>query len=113
MCNSPEAITRIKRELEVDQWNVLVVDVSPDRVDWVSWVEERMAAKTVLFVNLIPVGQFAPEEKLRIWASLVLQRERLIRLGVPIVFWMSYEDFGEIVQHIGDIFVNQLGLFRL
>jgi len=45
--------------------------------------------------------------------ALNFQRERLTRLGVPLVFWLSQNALGQVMQHAADVFAARSGLFFL
>jgi tetratricopeptide (TPR) repeat protein len=45
--------------------------------------------------------------------ALNFQRERLTRLGVPLVFWLSQNALGQVTQHAADVFAARSGLFFL
>ncbi len=43
--------------------------------------------------------------------ALNFQRERLSRLNVPLVFWLSQSALGQVMQHAADVFAARSGLF--
>nr|HID13983.1 tetratricopeptide repeat protein [Anaerolineae bacterium] len=51
------------------------------------------------------------EQIRRALRTLNFQRERLSRLNVPLVFWLSQNALGQMMQHAADIFAARSGLF--
>jgi len=58
-------------------------------------------------------GLAAPDDKdaARVLRALNFQRERISRLNVPLVFWLSQSTLGQVTQHAADIFAARSGLF--
>jgi len=51
------------------------------------------------------------EQIRRALRALNFQRERLSRLNVPLVFWLSQNGLGQVMQHAADVFAARSGLF--
>ena len=51
------------------------------------------------------------EQARRALRALNFQRERLSRLDVPLVFWLSQNTLGQVMQHAADVFAARSGLF--
>ena len=51
------------------------------------------------------------EQIRRALRALNLQRERLNRLNVPLVFWLSQNEIGQVMQHSADVFAARSWLF--
>jgi tetratricopeptide (TPR) repeat protein len=51
------------------------------------------------------------EQVRRALRALNLQRERLSRLDVPLVFWLSQNALGQVTQYAADIFAARSGIF--
>jgi len=44
---------------------------------------------------------------------LNMQREKLVHLGLPVVFWLNRSTMAQVVQHAADIFAARSGIFYL
>jgi len=44
---------------------------------------------------------------------LNMQRERLVSLGLPVVFWLNSSTMAQVVQHAADLFAARSGIFYL
>jgi tetratricopeptide (TPR) repeat protein len=51
------------------------------------------------------------EQTRRALRALNFQRERLSRLGVPLVFWLSQNALGQVAQRAADVFAARSGIF--
>jgi len=51
------------------------------------------------------------EQVRRALRALNLQRERLTRFGVPLVFWLTQDALGQVTHHAADVFAARGGLF--
>jgi tetratricopeptide (TPR) repeat protein len=51
------------------------------------------------------------EQTRRALRALNFQRERLSRLGVPLVFWLSQNTLGQVAQRAADVFAARSGIF--
>ncbi|HEX9921086.1 MAG TPA: hypothetical protein VGD99_00340 [Anaerolineae bacterium] len=51
------------------------------------------------------------EQSRRAWRSLNIRRERLSHLNAPLVFWLSQNALGQLMQHAADIFAARSQIF--
>jgi hypothetical protein len=67
----------------------------------------------VVLVHTHGLAEPGDENVIRTLRALNLQRERLGRLNTPLVFWLSQNTLGQMVQHAADLFAARSGLFYL
>ena len=80
----------------------------------VVFVHVRKLADAWMNVAHLPAGhpdRVRAEQARRALRALNFQRERLGRLDVPLVFWISQNTLGQMMQHAADIFAARSGLF--
>ncbi len=106
------------------------VELSPDQPDLAGQLEqqflyempseERAAAPAavrdrprppVVFIHTHGLAEPRDEAALRALRAVNFQRERLSRLGTPLVFWLSQNTLGQVVQHAADLFAARSGIF--
>jgi tetratricopeptide (TPR) repeat protein len=75
-----------------------------------SLVRDRSRAH-VVFVRFHGLAAPDDEDATRALRALNFQRERISRLNVPLVFWLSQSTLGQVTQHAADVFAARSGLF--
>ncbi len=124
----------VRDHLQEDGRDLLELDLSPEQPDLagalLSWSWERGAGgegrPPVVFVHarkLADAGlrvdglpadhpdRVHVEQVRRALRALNFQRERLGRLNVPLLFWLSQNKLGQVMQHAADILAARGGLF--
>ncbi len=102
--------------LEAGRRTWTAVEFSPDRPDLTAGLDGA-PVPDVVFVDMRlaePVddaGIRIPEKLSAALRELNFQRERLSRLNVPLVFWISQNGLGQLAQHAADVFAARGGLF--
>jgi tetratricopeptide (TPR) repeat protein len=118
--------------LQAEDGNPLIaVELSPEQSDLAGQLEqqllyegspekERAAAPAavhdrphspVVFVHTHGLAEPRDEAAVRTLRALNFQRERLSRLKVPLVFWLSQNTLGQVVQHAADLFAARSSIF--
>ncbi len=123
-----ELMARLEEELASQGRRVWREVVSPKQPDLAERLEKQRdswpnAFRPVVFVDVkglelaglrgLSSREVELEEALKALSALNYQRERLSRLGLPIVFWLSWEALSLVIQHAGDLFAARSGLFSL
>jgi tetratricopeptide (TPR) repeat protein len=113
--------------------NVLEVRLSPDKTDVLpeqNGISEQINKNSpqIVFVQMQgfeDAGMMSPslpqDSSLRIRSEnarralqlLNMQRERLVGLGLPVVFWLNSSTMAQVVQHAADLFAARSGIFYL
>ena len=113
--------------------NVLEVRLSPDKTDILpeqNDISEQINKNSlqIVFVQMQgfeDAGMMSPslpqDSSLRIRSQnaqralqhLNMQRERLVSLGLPVVFWLNSSTMAQVVQHAADLFAARSGIFYL
>jgi len=65
----------------------------------------------VVFVHTHGLAEPHDERAVQALRALNFQRERLSRLEVPLVFWLSQNTLGQVVQHAADLFAARSSIF--
>jgi len=80
----------------------------------VVFVRARKLADAWMDVDHLPkdhADRVRVEQIGRALRAFNFQRERLSRLNVPLVFWLSQNALGQVMQHAADVFAARSGLF--
>jgi tetratricopeptide (TPR) repeat protein len=80
----------------------------------VVFVHTRALADAGMHIDHLPKDdplRVSVEQARRVLRTLNLQRERLSRLDVPLVFWLSQNALGQVMQHAADVFAVRGGMF--
>jgi tetratricopeptide (TPR) repeat protein len=106
------------------------VELSPDRPDLAGRLEQRLLYETLseeraaapaavhdrprppaVFVHTRGLAEPRDEAALRALRAVNFQRERLSRLEVALLFWLSQNALGQVVQHAADLFAARSSIF--
>jgi tetratricopeptide (TPR) repeat protein len=123
---------QVRDHLQAEDGQALIaVELSPEHPDLAGQLEqlllyegapekERVAVPVAVrdrprppavFIHTHGLAEPRDEAAVRALRALNFQRERLGRLEVPLVFWLSQNTLGQVVQHAADLFAARSGIF--
>ena len=128
-----QLMRQVQGYLLAQERKVLEVRLSPDQTDIMPEekdISEQINKKSppIVFVEMKgfeDAGMMSPslpqDSSLRMRSEnarmalqrLNMQRERLVHLGLPVVFWLNSSTMSQVVQHAADLFAARSGIFYL
>jgi len=107
---------QVREHLEADGRRLVVVPFSPRQPDLAGQLEARLPSDAsspppVVFVRVVGLPGDDEARAARALRTLNLQRERLARLELPIVFWLEQSALGRLMEHAADLFAARSGIF--
>ncbi|RMF36287.1 MAG: hypothetical protein D6759_03740, partial [Chloroflexi bacterium] len=111
-------MAQVGEHLEANGRRLIEVPFSPEEPDLAGQLEARLPPDSpspppVVFVQVTGLPGADEERAARTLRTLNLQRERLARLELPIVFWLERSALGQLMEQAADLFAARSGIFTL